>query len=120
MYLEEFVHPSFEIIIVDGYLARDNKFNDWKPQFFHRWLKLKRTKKDMSNPNFQVHHHNGNTKDNRIKNLKLIDGERHHDLHKKKMAYKTYKEKFYGNNPDADPQLMNWHWAKFKERNNII
>jgi hypothetical protein len=122
LFKEEFSTPSFEIIIdEDGYLARQNKYHpEWKPQYFHRWLKYKRTsKKNPEKQGIHVHHKNENVKDNRIRNLIFVDELEHWDIHKKKKAYKTFCEKFYENEPDADPQLCSWAWRKFKKKNFI-
>lgn len=121
LFNEEFKTSSFKIVIDDGYLARQNLLHpDWPPQYFHRWLKFKRTsKKNQETKGIHVHHKNGNVQDNRIRNLVFKNEYEHHEIHKTKKAYKTFCQKFYEDNPDADPQLCSWSWSKFKEKNGI-
>lgn len=123
MFVEEFDTDSFEIIVVDRgdpYLARQNKFNpEWNPQFFHRWMKFKRTCRKNVPQEILVHHRNTKTTDNRIKNLIFQDGDKHYAIHRKKRAYKTFCETFRVNNPDASPQKVNYFWRKFKEKHSI-
>jgi len=122
LFMEEFSTESFEIIIdSQGYLTRKNLYHpDWNPQYFHRWLKLKRTsRKDIEPSEVQVHHNNGKINDNRMRNLVFVGKFEHHNLHRVKKAYKTFCKKFYGDNPDGDPMLCNYLWRKFKEENNI-
>ena len=122
LFKEEFSTPSFKIIIdSEGYLARKNLYHpDWNPQYFHRWLKVKRTsKKSIQTSGIHVHHKNGKVNDNRIRNLIFVNEFKHHELHKSKKAHKTFCKKFYENEPNVDPQLCSWAWRKFKEKNFI-
>lgn len=125
LFLNEFILGNTEITTNQGYLV---KIRNDKMCSFHKWFKL--YGKNVNWDDIEVHHRNGDITDNRGINLRMMTKKEHQGFHanRKEMnrrkahissAYKTYKEKFLMNDPDATPQKINYFWREFKEENGI-
>lgn len=111
-FLSNFNKPPYEIMICEGYLARKNILHpESKPEYFHRWFKMKRTNRKETEYS-HIHHKNGNINDNRLKNLVFETPENHYELHIKRKAHKTFCEKFLAEHPEQY-KWMSLEWKKF-------
>ena len=124
LFKQIFCSPYSDIVVINGYLARIHRYSGYG-WFFHRWYRLRTIRKNCMET-YEVHHRNGNKRDNRGRNFIFLKREEQNEEHEKmikrtkfKKAYETYQYKFLKHNPHASFNQMYYFWCKFKERNNI-
>jgi len=118
---------DFHILTIhNGYLARRDA-ETGRIQYFHRTYKL-RAKERMTD--LIIHHRNGDKKDNRIANLKVMerdDHRKHHYKVNKRLfknpkvyrAYNSYKYVILKSKPYLSEEIILKMFKCFKEKNKI-
>lgn len=75
--------PPHERVLCGGYIQKRDKRYRSGYVYMHRWIMQQKIKRRLR-PDEQVHHINGNRKDNRIENLQIMTRSEHTMYHKRK------------------------------------